>query len=213
MRIYPIVEGHGEQEAVPVLLRRLRDEAKAFGVDVGKPIRRRPSVMMRKDDFQNAVRLARIQPDCAAVLVLLDCEDGCPKRLVGQLASWAAEAARDAPSAVVLAFREYETWLLSSVESLRGKCGIAADAVSPMDVESIRGAKERLSRLMPHNRPYRETVDQPRLTAAFDMSLAYTRCRSFRKLVTAVGQIFGALGQQICAWPPSTWKGMPPERQ
>ena len=33
MRIQPIVEGYGEVAAVPVLLRRLRDEAEAFQIE------------------------------------------------------------------------------------------------------------------------------------------------------------------------------------
>jgi len=39
VKIQPIVEGYGEVEAFPVLLRRLRDEAGAYGVDIDTPIR------------------------------------------------------------------------------------------------------------------------------------------------------------------------------
>jgi hypothetical protein len=45
MRIQPIVEGFGEVEAVPVLLRRLRDEAAAFAIDVNSPIRKKWSLV------------------------------------------------------------------------------------------------------------------------------------------------------------------------
>jgi hypothetical protein len=40
MNIQPIVEGHGEVSAVPVLLRRLRDEAAAYRLEVNPPIRK-----------------------------------------------------------------------------------------------------------------------------------------------------------------------------
>ena len=40
MTIQPIVEGHGEVEAVPILLRRLRDLARAYPLEVNAPIRR-----------------------------------------------------------------------------------------------------------------------------------------------------------------------------
>jgi len=43
MNIQPIVEGHGEVSAVPVLLRRLRDQAQAFALDINAPIRRKRS--------------------------------------------------------------------------------------------------------------------------------------------------------------------------
>jgi hypothetical protein len=38
MRIQPIVEGHGEVEAVPVLLRRFRDLAQTYPLEVNAPM-------------------------------------------------------------------------------------------------------------------------------------------------------------------------------
>lgn len=58
MRIQPIVEGHGEVTAVPVLLRRLRDEAGVYGFEVNPPIRRHRSDFVREESMRNAVRLA-----------------------------------------------------------------------------------------------------------------------------------------------------------
>lgn len=40
MRIQPIVEGYGDVAAFPVLLRRLVEEAQAWAIDIGRPIRR-----------------------------------------------------------------------------------------------------------------------------------------------------------------------------
>jgi hypothetical protein len=37
MRVQPIVEGHGEALAVPILLRRLRDASQAFSLQVNRP--------------------------------------------------------------------------------------------------------------------------------------------------------------------------------
>ena len=60
MNIQPIVEGHGEVTAVPVLLRRLRDEAKAFAIDVNKPIRRRRSQLVEEAQLRRSIQLARL---------------------------------------------------------------------------------------------------------------------------------------------------------
>ena len=79
MKIYPIVEGHGEVEAVPVLMRRLLAEAQCFGVSVGRPIRRTQAQFRSREPVQDAVRLALLQPECAAVVILFDGEDDCPK--------------------------------------------------------------------------------------------------------------------------------------
>jgi hypothetical protein len=49
-------------------------------------------------------------------------------------------------------------------------CGFPEDFSSPHNPEEIRGAKERLEADM--GRPYSEVLDQPRLTAIFDMAAA-----------------------------------------
>ncbi len=64
MTIQPIVEGHGDVSALPVLLRRLRDEAGAFELRVGKPIRRRRWELVQRDLLEKAIRLALLRPDC-----------------------------------------------------------------------------------------------------------------------------------------------------
>jgi len=203
--IQPVVEGHGEMESVPVLLRRLRDEAGIVDLDIARPIRRKQSELTGREGIQKAVRLALCQPDCTAILFLFDSEDACPKELGPQAFRWACEAAAGRPCAVVLAYREYETWFLAAIESLRGKCGIRQDAKMLPSPESRRGAKEALERYMPTNRSYAETVDQVKLSAALDLGLAYRRSRSFRKLVTAFGSLTREVGFQSLAWPPAAW--------
>jgi hypothetical protein len=80
----------------------------------------------------------------------------------------------DLPIAVVLAEKEFEAWFLAAAESLRGKRGLPRNLQPPKNPESIRGAKEWLSKKMNPERVYSETTDQPALTAEFDMELA--RC-------------------------------------
>jgi hypothetical protein len=52
MNIQPIVEGHGEVPAVPILLRRLRDMCGAFGIEVNRPIRATRSQLVREDTLK-----------------------------------------------------------------------------------------------------------------------------------------------------------------
>lgn len=203
--IQPIVEGHGEVDAVPVLLRRLRDEAWLFGHQIGVPIRRTRGQLVREETLCQAVELARRQSNCSSILILLDGDDDCPRELAPQLESWARAAARGIPSAVVIAQREYETWFLAAVESLRGQRGIRSDASHPDDVESARGAREALEDLMIAGRSYHTTADQPALTAMFDMGAAYRRSRSFRRMVNAFGTLARADGIELDVWPPAEW--------
>ena len=105
MKIQPIVEGHGEVQAVPTLLRRILHRASIFNVDVGRPIRRPQSRLLQKQTLEQTVRLATIQPDCSAVLILFESEDDCPRELGPKLTEWAAAAAGPIPCAVVLSHR------------------------------------------------------------------------------------------------------------
>lgn len=113
MMIQPMVEGQGEETAVPVLLRRLRDEAQVWGLEVGRPHRRRRTQLVRRDSLQVAVRVAVLRQDCAGILVLFDADDDCPKDLGPILEGWARETAGGRPCAVVMANREYEAWFLA----------------------------------------------------------------------------------------------------
>lgn len=209
MKVYPIVEGHGEVEAVPVLLRRLLAEARCQHIAVGRPIRRTQSQFRGKEGIQGGVRLALLQPECAAVVILFDGEDDCPKELAAQVRAWTREVARGTPCDVVVAYREYLTWFLAALESLRGQYGIARDAESPANPESKRDAKSALEEFMPTDRAYSETGDQPGMSTNFDMALAHRRNRSFRKLVKAVGDLLRQLRQPIPAWPPADWQPGP----
>lgn len=206
MKLYPIVEGHGEIKAVPVLLRRLlHDHALCFGVGVGTPLRRTQSQLRREADVQQIVRIARCQADCAAVLLLFDGEDDCPVDLAHKVRGWAQAAAGEIPCEVVIAYREYETWFLAAVESIRGECHIAIDAAAPANPETKRDAKGALEAFMPRGASYAETIHQEKLSALFDLSLAHQRNRSFRKLTKAVADLLVQLGQPVPAWPPAGW--------
>ncbi|MBN9689754.1 MAG: DUF4276 family protein [Verrucomicrobia bacterium] len=206
MKVYPIVEGHGEVAAAPVLLRRLLAEAACQHIGVGRPIRRTQSQLRSKDGIQSGVRLALLQPECAAVVILFDGEDDCPKERGLQVRGWAREVAGGTPCDVVIAYREYETWFLAALESLGGQYGIAHEVVGPADPESKRDAKGALEEFMPAHRAYSEMGDQPAMSAVFDLGLAHRRNRSFRKLVKTMGDLLRQLRQPLPDWPPAEWR-------
>jgi hypothetical protein len=206
MKLYPIVEGHGEVEAAPVLLRRLFAEAQCHAIEVGRPIRRTQSQLRSEKGIQDGVQLAFLQPDCAAVVILFDGEDDCPKELADKVRSWAQAVAGGKPCDVVIAYREYETWFLAALESLRGQYGIPQNATAPANPESKRDAKGALEEFMPADRAYSETGDQPAMSATFDLALAHQRNRSFRKLVKAIGNVLTQLRQPLPQWPPAQWQ-------
>ena|SRR5271157_4551732 len=110
-----------------------------------------------------------------------------------------------------MAYREYEAWFLASIESLRGKRGIRADAESHPHPEKPKGAKGRLEERMEEGRSYSETADQAALSADFDMKPTYEKCRSFRHFVKVFGELVTAGGSApAIPWPPTEWEASRP---
>ena len=204
MKIQPIVEGYGEVSSVPVLLRRLRDEAQAWEVEIARPHRHPRSQLAKRDPLQNAIRVAAHTHDCAGILVLFDADSNCPMELAPNLDQWARAAAGPIPCPIVMANREYEAWFLASIESLRGQAGVREDARPFAEPERPRDAKGQLKQQMISKR-YSPATDQVALTARFDLASAWRGCRSFQKLVSAVGTLFQAARAQPAVWPPEDW--------
>lgn len=182
MQIVPIVEGHGDVEAVPLLLRRILQAEGVPHVRVPRPIRCPRTKITRPGELERCVRLAHAQSDEeAGVLILLDADEECPAHLAPVLHKRASQALPRTPVSVVLAKMEYESWFLAALDTLRGVRGIRRDVLPPADPEAIRGAKEYLSSLREKG-VYAETVDQPAFTAQFGIQEARQRSPSFDKL-------------------------------
>lgn len=193
--IQPIVEGHGEEQAVPVLLRRLLTELGVYDVAVKRSLRC-PKNQMTADEaaFKRMLTLARFDLDVSAVLFLFDADNDCARTFVPAMRRWADETAPGFPCAVVMARREYEAWFLAAITSLRGQRDIHVDATYPGDPEAVSDAKAALRAFMPPNRKYSETTDQAALSQLFDFGQACQGAASFRRLVQEVRRLLMATG-------------------
>jgi Domain of unknown function (DUF4276) len=192
-RVACIVEGHGEVESVPILIRRIADELyPELAVRIPHPIRIPKSTLVKAGEIERAVQLAALNVDAeGAILVLLDSDDDCPAELGPALMSRATAARSDLPLAVVLANREFESWFLASAESFRGTKTFPEHVVPPDHPEEIRGAKEWLNRRLASG-VYSPTADQASMTHALDIGLA-RRAASFDKFYREVRRLLGAL--------------------
>lgn len=190
--VAPIVEGHGEVEAVPVLLRRI-----AAKVAPTAELRLNHALRVKVNSFRNdadyfrryvelAARKARAWPK-SCVLILIDSEDDCPHDLGPQILNRAKCLRPDVEFAVILAYREYETWFLAAARSLRGICGLPENLVPPAQPELLRDAKSWLSAKM--GVPYNEPEHRPRMTAEFSFDEA-SSVHSFRRGLSKIEQFF-----------------------
>lgn len=185
--VIAIIEGHGEEESVPILLRRMLDPTE-FSIE--HPIRvKRDQFLKLEEEFNRVVALALAKAGShGIILIILDADDDCPAMLGPRVLSAVNSKIMPNQSAFcIIAKREFEAWFLASAESLRGKRGIPVDLLSPKDPEGIRGAKEWLSEKM--KRKYRPVLDQPAFTAIFDLPLAQSKSLSFDKLLRDISSL------------------------
>lgn len=206
LNIAAIVEGDGDVEAVPGLLRRILGE-RLLRYDIQatkpKPAHGKPNLLKK---FEQFLQYAVID-NCDAILVILDADEECPMSEARTLATRAAALNLKVPVAIVYAKSEYETWFIASLSectgaAIRARLGIPHTEHPPDNLENIRGAKGWLNEKMPGDRAYKETEDQGPLTYHIDLDLTHLRSRSFRRLCHAVDGLVDAIDQRLVAVTP-----------
>jgi len=186
--IAPIVEGHGEVQAVRILLARIFE---AFGIDCGHrvltPIRVSRSRVVRNDlELIRAIDLAALKlragtEDRKLVLLLLDADEDPACELAPRLLDVVRRDRAHLDVACVLPVIEYETWLIAGAATLGRFLTAGFREQIPEDVEAGRVGKGWIQHFFAGPK-YSPAVDQARLTASFDVRDARLRSRSFDKL-------------------------------
>ena len=162
-QIITLVEGPGDAAAVPGLLRKLLKASGRYDWQPGGIMRvgELPKLRRNLPRTAEALRIKLRAGEGHAVLVLLDLDDGCPRAEALALAAELAAFGLPGPVAVVLAYREYEEWLVASLASIALATPLLPDELRrDYPVEGKRGVKEWLTRQMPAGFIYRETIHQ-----------------------------------------------------
>jgi hypothetical protein len=193
-----VVEGSGEVEAAPVLIRRIAAwAAPGVDLDVLRPWRVKRQQIVKDGELERIVRvMGQRVGRTGSIVVLPDADDDCPATLGPSLLRRATASFPQGRTTVVLAKREFESWFLATSHSLRGQRTLDANVETPPNPEDIRGAKEWLADRMSSG--YAATLDQAAFAAEMDLSVATQNSDSFFKLV-----------REICA----ILRVTPPDRQ
>ena len=108
-----MVEGHGEVEALPVLIRRIAQEFDPqLSVIIPQPIRsKRDRLLHRSGELERAIELAaRNVAGAGGILLILDADQDCPAELGPRLLKSARAARSDmidqTPLTAVMSFEE-----------------------------------------------------------------------------------------------------------
>ncbi len=220
-RLVLLVEGQGDVEAAPVLLKRLLGEYHAFDIVFPDPAPFRVGEYGRisRNDFgewRRFLEAAAKRRDLGGCLLLLDGDS--PLKVEGQ-AFCAARAARRLAEearkvgagavfsvAIVFACMEFESWLIAGAQSLAGKSFLDGRKGLPDMTEQIPADPETAPRDAKGwfrariKSGYSPTRDQKELTELVDLGvIRQVGMRSFQRLESALGQLVAAIrsGQHV----------------
>jgi hypothetical protein len=177
------VEGQGDEEAVPILIRRIAQQIDC-GLRVSIPYQIRTSkghLLKEKELLRLLEGARRFLSSGDGVLIVMDADDDCPKKIKESLLSWAAEHHNDLKVAVVVAKREFEAWFVAGAESLKAGLGLHPEAEDMDDPKAWVG-KHVLGAY------YTPTADQATLARGLDLDMA-SCVQSFSKLMRDVKRL------------------------
>ena len=159
--IVPIVEGPGDAEALPLMLRRILDERlERYDVEVAHGRKNVVTAGGRgqlKVNIEKFVLHAQRKPDCDSILILIDTDDDCcPINLAEDLRSRAESAGVTRPLQVVCAHHAYEAWFLASLDTIRAYLGLVPQATliaAPENQHSPKVGCPPICRRVDHTNP------------------------------------------------------------
>ena len=196
-KLIPVMEGHGEVEALSFLMRRvLQDRFVRYDVNIGSGPRgsvRAPGRGQLEKDLGKYLRHAKGKPDCAGILVLIDADKDCPLELAEKLRSQCGDSGVNVPVEIVCAKEEYEVWFLASIDTIRSQAIIPTNSMPENLVETQSSPKSWLTHNMPLGKAYKPTLHQEPFTAHINLQMAYDNSRSFRRLCHALEQLLDAI--------------------
>ena len=198
MRVGVIAEGDGDKPAIGVILRRLPGLYEDLApVQVGEVYNAHGcGNLTAVNGVERFFRFAALRHD--AILVILDADQDCPLTLAAELAERMKACALGVPAAVVCAKHAFESWFLADLESVRGVTVKGRVLLRPAaevheSPELIVNPKARLRDLLMPREYYKESRDQPALAGLIDLERVSGRCRSFRRLVSGLHDLQGAV--------------------
>ena len=212
-----VVEGKGDAMALPGLVTRYYQERGYYHIYVGgEPMKTHAcgnlkvqrSERRKSSGIEHYVETAVRNEGADAILVVLDADKECTgnkrSNLGPHLLSRAQSAAAGKPVAVVVACREYESWLVSGWKGIAE--AIQTDPQSPFpdfnsqaiseqdqrDAEFLSGYERKLGIAL--GEPYFKTGSQRALTQYLTLTGDGAPCgRSYRKLVKELERLATAL--------------------
>lgn len=196
-KISVVGEGDGEVPAARILLDRLSAAGLVPPIRVSKVLNAQGrGNLTTAGGVERFYRLARTDAD--AILFLADADADCPPTLAGSLAARIRAITPVVPVGFVLAKAEFESWFIADVARLagttvKGRVLLPVGTKPPADAEELANPKAWLIQRTSTGTTYKETSDQPALSAAIDLVHVAATSRSFRRLINALNALCSAV--------------------
>lgn len=186
-----VVEGHGEQGASQLLVRRvLQERFGDYESTLLRPQRRASIPALLARGGEALVRYQRVaEVDGDSVLWLLDHDDGCPLDSLRDAYEVLRQDGVRKPTAFAFLHREYESLFLEDAACCSDYYGVPLDKFYAGRLG--RDAKGHISRVLPRGTIYKPTVDQAPLTARLNLERLEQLSRSYRHLEDALRWLCG----------------------
>ena len=194
-----VLEGEGDREAVPYLIRELT-ECKI--IPTPNPFMKQTiGCLSREGELERFTRYALMRNDADSVLFLVDTDENCAKEIIEDWVPRLKELRPVRKVGIGLFVREFEAFFLACLDSIADRYQNYGWSLDDWDVtddhESPRGAKERITRYMRKGRAYKETSDQARFVSAVDFDRLRGHCRSFRHLENLLNWLLEEDGENV----------------
>jgi hypothetical protein len=125
-----------------------------------------------------------IRDEGDSVLFILDCDDLCPVEVCKQFMRRIEKLNPSKKVGIALFNCEFESIFLHCIDEIKARFTdygwLSQPPTLPADIETIRDAKGRISRMMSADHAYKETRDQVKFITALDYDKLRNLSRSFR---------------------------------
>ena len=188
-----IVEGHGDVDSVPSLIRKISHHQHIFDLSPVSPSIRGGALgkFRNVEQLGRYVRLAALRAEADSILIAVDCDDDCAKVEVAAMTAMLWPLADELKKKIGVCFfvREFECLYLHCLEEIAARyldLNIQLPClVSPADIESVRDAKGLLSRHITSG-SYKETRDQSQFVHALNVDKLIAQSRTTQHIVNCV---------------------------
>lgn len=197
--IFCIVEGHGEERAIPNIIRRYLNYIGVFDISIFRPYRMGKGKFTKTAEILEVIHLgcSRIRADfqegdSALVLIICDSDGDCPVDLRRKIEESLIDKKFIIEEIhVVICHCEFETWFLAGSQSFSGNIDCKSEIPHFDNPEKIRDAKGIFEKeILKEGRYYSETVDQQKFASLLDFSLhPENESRSLRRFIDVIDRL------------------------